>query len=101
MLQCYTERAMETIKSNKNGNLTVFECYLFRRNRVYRDKSYWRCDDKLCSATLIKKGSDVVSDPPAHNHPPDPEKIARRKFLNKLKAAVKRQPTTKLSTIYR
>ena len=67
-----TPASLRFIKSRKGGNIAVFECHTYTKNRnLARERTYWNCRKKeklACRGVLILDSSNNVESSTEHNH---------------------------------
>ncbi|XP_065321597.1 uncharacterized protein LOC135929030 [Gordionus sp. m RMFG-2023] len=77
----------EFILSSQNNQLLIFESFIFQREKLINDTSYWRCVKfhlEECNGRARTK-SGVIFHNQMHNHVPDIAEIEARKEINQIK----------------
>lgn len=88
-------RAAEFVKSQKNHELLHIDGYLFMKNNVRKDATYWKCTqtkEMHCSGIVKTVSTDngifITSDicKIKHNHMPIPNRVDNLKVIDKIKS---------------
>jgi len=76
------------------GKVLLYHGFMYHRNQVRNNRTYWRCTKKTCRSSLQTNNFDVedahssivVNNVREHNHPPQDDLIQKQTDLNKIKA---------------
>nr|XP_015929775.1 uncharacterized protein LOC107456429 [Parasteatoda tepidariorum] len=90
------------LKSSRGGYLILYKNYLFTLHSKYKNEtSYWKCEQKNCSAKLTTINGFLKNAIETHNHAPDFHKIRRKTFYNKLKSRCETEFSEAIPRLYR
>jgi hypothetical protein len=87
--------AISFINSNKNKRLLSIAGYIFYQNKSTPKVTYWKCEQKSCSAAVHLDSNDrfIKFNSADHTHMPVPERIEIRKLMTSVKARVIHEST--------
>lgn len=78
---------LEFVQSNRGKQLAVFNNYVYRKDRQYKDTLFWKCvkyDSVKCSGRLHSVGN-VVKKEVEHSHAPNPADVSARRIVEEVK----------------
>lgn len=82
--------------SERGNKLLVHNNYLYRRDREYAGKTFWRCVeyDKLCCLGRAHTQNDAVTKFTDHNHEADVAKVELKRHVNKMRSDTRTSQTS-------
>jgi len=80
--------SLNYVKSSKGKDLLVYSGYIFEKDYLKKEKTYWKCirynTDKCCGRANTKN-SEVTFHNDDHNHTPNAEEIGVKKCILQIK----------------
>lgn len=91
---------VKLITNQKGGKTALLEGYLYRKNKVVGQKSFWKCVVG-CKAFITIVNGQLEGQPRGqHSHAPDGVEIGKREFMANLKETAMSNPSTSCRNIY-
>ena len=88
-----------TTRTALGTTLLHVEHFIFRRNKVVVDKTYWSCEES-CGATCSTVDGSIVAINNEHSHAPDLHKSNRLMTLEKMKTLLDQNSLFSLRSVY-
>lgn len=86
------------------GRQLIHNKYLFARDRINKNKTYWRCTVQGCQArlTIVDDGVPEVvgKGKKQHNHAPDGIRVAKKIFKQAMRKQICQNPSKSIPKVY-
>src|SRR5882724_6890319 len=88
---------LEFVKSQKGKDQLEFKGYLYTRDRIHGEKTYWKCTEfntHKCLGRIHTIEEEVVKEVGKHNHEKRNAEIATKRVLAEIKEKAETEPET-------
>lgn len=79
--------ALQYVTSARGKQLVAYNNFIYRKERLYREKCYWKCIqyDKVKCPGRLQSVNEVVVKEVEHSHPADPTEVPVRNVLSEIR----------------
>jgi hypothetical protein len=76
---------IEFINSQRGGSVLVHNNFMYNKDKIQEGNTRWRCMNRACKGVVYLDENNSIVKTVEHSHSPVPDKIRKRKALNRIK----------------